>query len=38
MQVFYRVRVGCILNFLDCVESLAKCGPGGHCGLQGQAN
>lgn len=24
-QVFYRVRVGCILSFLDCVESLMRC-------------
>jgi ArsR family transcriptional regulator len=24
-QVYYRVRVGCIVNFLDCVESLVKC-------------
>lgn len=24
-QVFYRVRVGCILTFLDCVESLMRC-------------
>ncbi len=25
LQVFYHVRVGCVLNFLDCVESLVKC-------------
>ena len=24
-QVFYRVRVGCIVNFLDCVESFMRC-------------
>ena len=25
LQVYYRVRVGCLLKFLDCVESLMKC-------------
>ena len=25
LQVYYRVRVGCIAKFLDCVESLVKC-------------
>lgn len=38
MQVYYRVCVGCIPNFLDCVESLVKCSPRGHGGLQGQTN
>ncbi len=25
LQVYYRVRLGCISRFLDCVESLMKC-------------
>ncbi len=25
-QVYYRACVGCIVQFLDCVESLMKCG------------
>ena len=24
-QVFYRLRVRCVLNFFDCVESVMKC-------------
>jgi len=28
LQVYYRVRVGCISDFLDCVESLVKCNAG----------
>lgn len=29
LQVYYRVCVGCIPNFLECVESLMKCNPRG---------
>jgi DNA-binding transcriptional ArsR family regulator len=24
-QVYYRIRIGCVLNFFDCVESVMKC-------------
>lgn len=37
LQVYYRVRVGCILDFLNCVESLVMCSPRGQCGFRGQA-
>jgi len=36
MQVYYRVRVGCISNFLDCVESLVKCNARDHRELLGR--
>ena len=36
LQVYYRVRVGCISNFLNCVESLVECSPRGQSGLKGQ--
>lgn len=26
MQVYYRLRVRCVLNFFECVESVLKCG------------
>ncbi len=26
LQVYYRLRVRCVLNFFDCVESVLKCG------------
>jgi ArsR family transcriptional regulator len=24
-QVYYSIRIGCVLNFFDCVESVMKC-------------
>jgi len=24
-QVYYRLRVGCVMNFFECVESVIKC-------------
>ena len=34
-QVYYRACVGCISQFLDCVESLAKCNARDHRELLG---
>ena len=33
-QVYYRLRFACILDFLDCVESLMKCNASARCELR----
>ena len=31
LQVYYRLRVRCVLNFFECAESVLKCGGKAEC-------